>query len=217
MRRTPRVRFVAPEMTGKTIAGAESDKIVYSSGRESVTGTKLGVVGLVILLAWCLAVAGCGGGGENTKAVGAQETSEAQSAAKPEVAVVIEAYYPMNPSHQFIADYLKSVEAANPGNVSLAVYDMQSAEGREKWSKTGLTCAGVFVNGSTRHEIDRDGTPETVDFLQRMDVFWSKDDFETVMAQELEKAGATFVAPPREAEASEEEGEAAEESAASED
>jgi len=186
-----------------------------------VTGTKLGVHGLVVLCACCLAVAGCGSGGEETKAAGpaagGQETSEARSAARPNVPVVIEAYYPLNSSHQFIADYLKSVEAANPGKVSLVLYDMQSAEGREKWSKSGLSCAGVFVNGSTRHEIDRDGTPETVDFLQRMDVFWSKDDFETVLAQEMEKAGETFVAPPREAEASEEEGEAAEESASSED
>ena len=186
-----------------------------------MTGTKIGVLSLAVLLACCLAVAGCGGGGETTTAAGpsagAQVTSEAQSAPKPDVPVVIEAYYPLNPGHQFIADYLKSLETANPGKVSVTVYDMQSEEGRTKWSKSGLSCAGVFVNGSTRHEIDRDGTPETVDFLQRMDVFWSKDDFETVMAQEMEKAGEEFVAPPREAEASEEEGKAVEETTASED
>jgi len=187
-----------------------------------VTGTKLGVLGLAVLLACCLAVAGCRGGGETTTAAGpsagAQIASEAQSAPKPDAAVVIEAYYPFNESHQFIADYLKSVEAANPGKVSVTLYDMQTSEGRQKWSAAGLSCAGVFVNGSTRHEIDRDGTKETVDFLQRMDVFWSKDDFETVMTQEMAKAGETFQAPPREAEASEEgkeEGKAAEKTAPS--
>ena len=186
-----------------------------------MTGTKLGVLGLAVLLACCLGVAGCGGGGETTTAAGpsagAQSASEAQSAPKPDVAVVIEAYYPFNESHQFIADYLKSVEATNPGKVSVTLYDMQTSEGRQKWTAAGLSCAGVFVNGSTRHEIDRDGTKETVDFLQRMDVFWSKDDFETVMTQEMEKAGETFQAPPREAEASEEEGKAAEKTAPSED
>lgn len=186
-----------------------------------MTGTKLGVLIMAVLLACCLAVAGCGGGDEATTAAGpaagAAATSEVQAAAKPDVPVVIEAYYPLNPGHQFIADYLKSVEAANPGKVSVAVYDMQGEEGRAKWTASGLSCAGVFVNGSTRHEIDSDGTKETVDFLQRMDVFWSKDDFETVMAQEMEKAGETFEAPPREAEASEAEGKDAEETAPSAD
>ncbi len=183
-----------------------------------MTGTKLGVFGLAVLLACCLAVAGCGGGGEATTAAGpsavsqrpsqaqsapkpagpsagAQRASEAQSAPKPDGPVVIEAYYPLNASHKFIVDYLKSVEAANPGKVSVTVHDMQGEEGRAKWTASGLGCAGVFVNGSTRHEIDSDGTKETVDFLKRMDVFWSKDDFETVMTQEMAKAGETFQAP----------------------
>ena len=208
-------------MAGKSILGVESGPMDFSSGRKNVTGTKIGVLGLAVLLACCLAVAGCRGGGETTTAAGpsagAQRASEAQSAPRPDVPVVIEAYYPFNPGHQFIADYLKSVEAANPGKVSVTVYDMQSQEGRARWTASGLSCAGVFVNGSTRHEIDRDGETETVDFLQRMDVFWSKDDFETVMTQEMAKAGETFQAPPREAEASEEEGKAGEETTASED
>jgi len=213
--RTPNVRFVAPKRAGKSILGVESVSTEFSSGRKNVTGTKLGVLGLAVLLACCLAVAGCGGAETTTAAgpsAGTQIASEAQSAPKPDVPLVIEAYYPLNPGHQFIADYLKSVEAANPGKVSVTLYDMQTQEGRQKWSAAGLSCAGVFVNGSTRHEIDRDGTKETVDFLQRMDVFWSKDDFETVLTQEMAKAGETFQAPPRETEE-----EAAEEEAPSKD
>jgi ABC-type glycerol-3-phosphate transport system substrate-binding protein len=105
-----------------------------------------------------------------------------------EPAVKIEAYYPVNAGHQFIIDYLKGIEKKYPGQVKLEVYDTQSPEGRKKWSSTGLSCSGVFVNGSTHHEITRNGKTETVDFLKRMDDFWTRDDFEAVVKQLLEKA-----------------------------
>ncbi len=183
-----------------------------------MTDKKLVVLALAALLACCLGAAGCRGGGQ-TPTAGAPGTSAApsESAPKPETPVVIEAYYPLNESHEFIADYLKSVEAANPGTVSVTVYDMQSQEGRRKWSMSGLSCAGVFVNGSTRHEIEREGKTETVDFLQRMDVFWTREDFETVLAQELAKVGESFRAPPQETEAEAGEAEGAEEKAPSKD
>lgn len=141
---------------------------------------KLMLYGVVCALALSSLAAGCKGG---------------QSAKKPGLPIAIEAYYPMNESHRFIADYLTSVEAANPGKIKVSVYDMQSDEGRKKWAATGLSCAGVFVNGSTRHELTRNGKTESFDFLQRMDVFWSHEDMEAVLKQLLEKSGETFVAP----------------------
>jgi ABC-type glycerol-3-phosphate transport system substrate-binding protein len=175
-------------------------------GRRKVIGKKLVLIGVIALLAG-LVVAGCGAkekaSGQpvaNAPAQTAPEEPQPTSAAAP-VAVDIVAYYPFNESHQFIADYLKQVEKLNPGNVRVTLYDMQTPEGRKKWSTSGLSCAGVFVNGSTRQEIDRGGgKTETVDFLQRMDVFWAKDDFETVLKQILAKDGKTFNAPPREPE-----------------
>ncbi len=111
--------------------------------------------------------------------------------AKPtaaEPAVKIEAYYPFTPEHQYIIDYLKEFAKKHQGEVKVDIYDMQSPEGRKKWSSTNLGCAGVFVNGSTRHQITRNGKTETVDFLKRMDDFWTRDDFETVVKQLIEKA-----------------------------
>jgi len=64
----------------------------------------------------------------------------------------------------------------------------------------------VFVNGSTRHKIDRDGETETVDFIKRLDVFWTREDFETVVNKLLEEAGATEEAPEGESGESAEEG-----------
>jgi ABC-type glycerol-3-phosphate transport system substrate-binding protein len=115
-------------------------------------------------------------------------SAEGPKATAAEPAVKIEAYYPVNAGHQFIIDYLKGIEKKYPGQVKLEVYDTQSPEGRKKWSSTGLSCSGVFVNGSTHHEITRNGKTETVDFLKRMDDFWTREDFEAVVKQLLEKA-----------------------------
>jgi hypothetical protein len=137
-----------------------------------VTNGKLAVLFALVLLL-CAALVGC--------------------ARKP--SVLIEAYYPLNESHQFIADYLKSVETANPGKVKVSIYDMQSEEGRRKWAATGLGCAGVFVNGKTGYELVTNGKKETVAFLQRMDVTWTHQDFERVLKEILEKDGQTFTSP----------------------
>lgn len=146
-------------------------------------------LGVAMLLACCLALCGCRGG----------EQSEPESTPpEAEFPVVIEAYYPLNPSHQFIADYVLAIEEANPDTVKVTVYDMQSPEGRKKWMDTGLSCAGIFVNGSTEHQIKRGDETETVNLLKRMDVTWTRDDLLTVIQQELDKVGATLV-PPKEA------------------
>ena len=106
---------------------------------------------------------------------------------KKEAPVKIVAYYPFNEDHQFIADYLKEFAAAHPGEVELELIDFRTPEGRERWMTTGLGCAGVFINGKTSYEITRDGKTETVNFIKRMDVFWTAEDFETVVYQLLGK------------------------------
>jgi hypothetical protein len=153
-------------------------------GRRSVSGRRLIVLGMVVLLACCLAVGGCRGGEEQAPA--------------EDVPVLIEAYYPLNESHQFIADYVLAIGEANPETVQVTVYDMQSPEGRKKWMTSGLDCAGIFVNGSTEHQIKRGDEMETVHLLKRMDVTWTRGDLLAVIQQELDKVGATLV-PPKEA------------------
>ena len=124
-------------------------------------------------------------------------------AAEPETPVVIVAYYPLTEGHQYIADYLRELESAHPGQVSVEVVDMQSPEGRERWQDTGLSCAGVFVNGDTRHHITVDGETRTVDFLKRMDVFWTREDFEAVVNDLLGETGQADEATAEETESSE--------------
>jgi hypothetical protein len=157
-----------------------------------VSGRKAIALGVVVLLAACLAVCGCRGGPEQA------ESAPADTASESEFPVVIEAYYPLNESHQFIADYVLAIGEANPETVQVTVYDMQSPEGRKKWMTSGLDCAGIFVNGSTEHQIKRGDEMETVHLLKRMDVTWTRGDLLAVIQQELDKVGATLV-PPKEA------------------
>lgn len=137
------------------------------------------MLGLVLLVIIGLTVTGC----QTAPGPSATEPSAAapEVAAEPEMPVVIVAYYPLNEGHQYIVEYLREVESAHPGQVSLEVVDMQTPEGRERWQDTELTCAGVFVNGDTRQYITEDGETRTVDFLKRMDVFWTREDFEAVV------------------------------------
>jgi molybdate transport system substrate-binding protein len=135
-----------------------------------------------MLLACCLALCGCRGGEQpEPESTPPAEVAGAPSEtpAVPDAPVVIEAYYPLNPSHQFIADYVLAIGEANPDTVQVTVYDMQSPEGRKKWMTSGLSCAGIFVNGSTEHRIKRGDETETVNLLRRMDVTWTRDDLLT--------------------------------------
>lgn len=100
--------------------------------------------------------------------------------------VLVQAFYPVNAGHKYIVDYLQKVEKENPGKMKLEVYDMQDPAGKDMWERTGLGCAGVFVNGRTRHTITRpNGKKESIDFIKRMDSWWSKEDFQTVLKQEI--------------------------------
>lgn len=133
--------------------------------------------GGAVLLA--LAVAGCSRPGASPPASGPG----------PSAKVVLEAYYPFNESHQFIADYLQSLPEKYGPDVVVELIDMETDEGHARWEKTGLSCGGVFVNGKTSATITEEGQTREVKFLSRMDVQWQRRDLEKVIEQELRRTG----------------------------
>ena len=109
---------------------------------------------LIGLLVIGLGAAGCQTTTEPAEPVEVAEppppSDEAVERVKPKDAVVrIEAYYPLNEGHKFIAEYLEEVADRHPDKISLKIVDFRTPEGRTEWLDTGLKCAGVFVNGST--------------------------------------------------------------------
>lgn len=113
--------------------------------------------------------------------VTAAKPQESGSANAPIKAV---AFYPLNEGHKFIADYLLKFAEEHPDQIHVTVYDMQSPDGMKQWQSSGLTCAGVLVNGKTKHSVKRaDGKTEEVDFVKRMGVNWQQEDFEALVKQ----------------------------------
>lgn len=120
------------------------------------------------------------------KGLSSAEVPKASSPASAQV--VIEAYYPFNEKHQFIADYLRTLPKKYGPDVSVELIDMESEEGHARWEKTGLSCGGVFVNGKTSAILTKEGKPLKAHFLGRMDVQWQRSDLEKAIEQELERA-----------------------------
>jgi hypothetical protein len=148
------------------------------------------VLAVLLAAAACyVTVGGCRGGsekpaeGDSAKGVSAKGVSA--KGVSQETLIALEAYYPLNPGHQFIVDFLQEVEAAHPGQVTLEVIDIQASENWERWKQTGLGCAGVFVNGKSTHEVTRDGETRTVNFIKRMGTLWTREDFEAVIDELL--------------------------------
>jgi len=143
----------------------------------------------LLILGCCLIFMGCRGAPESADQPGPTPEPVAQPApaAEPEAVVTIEAYYPLNEEHQYIADYLQDLEDRYQGKVSVQIWDTATTEGRKKWMGSGLTCMGVFVNGKTTHEITKDGEQVKVSFLKRMDIFWDREDLELVVEQLLDE------------------------------
>ena len=97
--------------------------------------------------------------------------------------IKVVAFYPLNEGHKFIADYLLKFAEEHPDQVYARVYDMQTPEGMKQWRSSGLKCAGVLVNGKTKHDIKRDGKTVSVDLVKRMGTNWQQGDFEALVKQ----------------------------------
>jgi ABC-type Fe3+ transport system substrate-binding protein len=114
-------------------------------------------------------------------------TATAPSQSQTNAKVRIEAYYPFNEEHLFMKEYLKTLPQKFSGQVKVECIDFRSDEGYLRWRKTGLSCGGILINGKGKFTITKDGQSKEIEFLKRMDMFWTKDELETVIKQELEK------------------------------
>lgn len=101
--------------------------------------------------------------------------------------VRIEAYYPFNEEHLFMKEHLETLAQKFSGQVKVECIDFRNDEGYLRWRKTGLSCGGILINGKGKFTITKDGQSKEIEFLKRMDMFWTKDDLETVINQELKK------------------------------
>lgn len=111
------------------------------------------------------------------------QPSSGQAAAK----VMIQAYFPFNEEHLYIKDYLETLPQKFNGLVKVECVDFRSDEGYVLWRKTGLSCGGILINGKNKFSINKDGKEKEVEFLKKIDLFWTKDELEQAVKQELNK------------------------------
>jgi len=111
------------------------------------------------------------------------QPSSGQVAAK----VLIQAYFPFNEEHLYIKDYLETLPQKFNGLVKVECVDFRSDEGYVLWRKTGLSCGGILINGKNKFSINKDGKEKEVEFFKKIDLFWTKDELEQAVKQELGK------------------------------
>ncbi len=141
------------------------------------------------------APSGGGEGGSGASADG--EPVPPEFIGDPKAPVKLVSYYPINAGHKEIVDHLKTLPQKFGGKVYLESYDIQDTEkgGQDKWSKSGLSCAGVFVNGKTNWTVLRNGKKEDINFIKRPGSFWSYDDLDAVIKSQLEDPKKIPVVP----------------------
>jgi len=101
--------------------------------------------------------------------------------------VLIQAYFPFNEEHLYIKDYLETLPQKFAGRVRVECVDFRSDEGYVLWRKTGLSCGGILINGKNKFSIEKDGQVKEVEFLKKIDLFWTKDELEAAVKQVLDK------------------------------
>lgn len=119
-------------------------------------------------------------GGDNQPAV-------LTSAGATKVKVIVQAYYPFNDEHLYIKDYLETLPGKFNGQVKVECVDFRSDEGYVLWRKTKLSCGGILINGKNKFSINKGEQSKEVEFLKKIDLFWTKEELETVIKYELEK------------------------------
>lgn len=110
---------------------------------------------------------------------------EAPAPIKSNKQVLLQAYYPFNEEHQFIADYVQSLPGKYGDSVKVEIIDFRKEEGYEKWRASGLTCGGILFNGKYSVNIDMGGEVKNVRLLRRPGMGWEKAELEAAIVQAL--------------------------------
>ncbi len=102
--------------------------------------------------------------------------------------VILQAYYPFNEKHQYIADFVLSLSKKYGDSVKVEIIDFRDTSpggGYDKWRATGLTCAGIFLNGEYSVDVEIDGEVKNIRLLRKPGTGWEKHELEAAVVQAL--------------------------------
>lgn len=98
------------------------------------------------------------------------------------------AYYPGR--HEDTIAAVKRLLEAFPQDASVEVVDWRRPEGLKRRDGSGLTCAGVTINGKNAFDLEMQGKKAKVLFVRGIDGEWTEEDLIAAVKQELANAAA---------------------------
>lgn len=105
----------------------------------------------------------------------------------PDDAVVkVVAYYPGR--HEDTLAAVKHLLEAFPQQVSVEIVDWRRPAGLKRRDGSGLTCAGVTINGKNAFDLEMQGKTAKVLFVRAIDGEWTAEDLTAAVQQEIAKA-----------------------------
>ena len=102
--------------------------------------------------------------------------------------IQIEAYFPINESHEAVMALLEDLTEEYPGKVHVKYVDYRTQEGARLLAQRERSASGLLINGKDRLTIQAEPIPYDVDFLLDMGRYWVADDLRAAVAQEVKAA-----------------------------
>ena len=113
-----------------------------------------------------------------------QEPFFEAGAAEARVRVV--AFFPIDAEHRVLMDLLRDLAEEYPGKVYVQYVDYRTREGDRLYTLAEMPSPGLLINGQKAYDIQAEPNPYTVDFMQEMGRYWTPEDLERAVAQEVE-------------------------------
>jgi hypothetical protein len=105
----------------------------------------------------------------------------------PETAAVkVVAFYPGR--HEDTLAAVKRLLETFPKDVNVEIVDWRRPEGLKRRDESGLTCAGVTINGKNAFDLEVDGKTAKVLFVRGIDGEWTEADLVATVKQEVTRA-----------------------------
>lgn len=100
-------------------------------------------------------------------------------------AVKVVAFYPGR--HEDTLAAVKRLLETFPKDVSVEIVDWRRPDGLKRRDESGLTCAGVTINGRNAFDLEVDGKTAKVLFVRGIDGEWTEADLVAAVKQEVTK------------------------------
>jgi hypothetical protein len=166
-------------------------------------------IACVVLGAFALAVAGCGG--TNVQNTGAKSTATERKVSSPgevklfygpkDAKVQITAYFPLNEKHLKIIEFLNGLADKYPGKVNVTAWNWSTSEGADETKKVmgGKICGGMFINEKSDFKAVVDGKMKDISIMDGEWATWTKPEvaaaLDLVVKQTYGEAAAAKSAP----------------------